>query len=78
MFCNTKTLFIFVLSIKASKTISIMINFTKERLGNQILHVAYDTNTLEVIRITEAKTSKEIVLDDYDFQIINERILDLV
>ncbi len=50
----------------------------KIRFNNELLHVAYDEDTLTMIRATDAYSSKEVVLDEYDTQIMNERIVDHV
>lgn len=53
-------------------------DFMKIRFNDRMLHVAYDCESLTFIRATDARSGKEVILDDYDTQIMNERIVDHV
>lgn len=54
------------------------VNYMKTRFNNEVLHVAFYEDNLTFIRCTNANSGKEVVLDDYDTQIMNERIVDYI
>lgn len=54
------------------------VNYMKTRFNNEVLHVAFDEDSLTFIRCTDANSGKEVVLDNYDSQIMNERIVDYI
>jgi len=52
-------------------------NFLKTLFNDQILHVAYDEDNLIFIRATDID-GKEVVLNEYDKQIMNDLIIDYI